>query len=82
MYNSFSNWCLLSGVFHKYLLNFLNKLFILDIYFTIDYMKHYLLIILPLIFLISSCYYDSEEELYPQVRNCDTTNIYYFHRNR
>jgi hypothetical protein len=40
-------------------------------------MKHYLLLILPLIFLISSCYYDSQEDLYPQTGNCDTTNISY-----
>src|SRR4030042_5604138 len=29
-----------------------------------------------LLLLISSCYYDSEEYLYPQIgNNCDTTNI-------
>lgn len=40
-------------------------------------MKKYLLIILSLMFLFSSCYYDSQEDLYPKSGICDTTNVTY-----
>ena len=36
-----------------------------------------IMILLTLTFLIQSCYYDNEEELYPQPAACDTTNVSY-----
>jgi hypothetical protein len=29
------------------------------------------------LFSVNGCYYDSEEELYPSISNCDTTNVTY-----
>ena len=40
-------------------------------------MKHYLLLTISLIVFLSSCYYDSQEDLYPKTGICDTTNISY-----
>ncbi len=42
--------------------------------------KYQIATVILLAFLIvggSSCYYDNEEELYPNVTQCDTTNISY-----
>jgi hypothetical protein len=39
-------------------------------------MKRYLLLFLVAAIMIGSCYYDSEESLYPVINdNCDTTNV-------
>ncbi|MCF8368490.1 MAG: hypothetical protein K9G76_05560 [Bacteroidales bacterium] len=35
------------------------------------------LAILALIVIFQSCYYDNEEELYPDAGDCDTTNVTY-----
>lgn len=33
--------------------------------------------VVAIFFSLPSCYYDNEEELYPQTANCDTTNTTY-----
>lgn len=43
--------------------------------------KHILVFIIPILlaFIVSTCYYDSEEYLFPQINdNCDTTDVTYF----
>lgn len=37
----------------------------------------FLFIIITLAFLVSGCYYDNEEELYPGSTDCDTSNVTY-----
>ncbi|MFC2125150.1 hypothetical protein ACFLU5_10085 [Bacteroidota bacterium] len=37
--------------------------------------KKTLLIYLLFLFVIQSCYYDNEEELYPDLPSCDTTDV-------
>lgn len=33
------------------------------------------LMVIGMIVFLSSCYYDKEDDLYPQVASCDTTNV-------
>jgi len=35
------------------------------------------LLIISLLAILAGCYYDNEEELYPNVPDCDTTNVTY-----
>jgi hypothetical protein len=37
----------------------------------------FLISIIILIFIVTTCYYDSEEYLYPQLNTCDTSNVTY-----
>lgn len=43
---------------------------------TINIIKSIFILVI-FTFLIESCYYDSEEELYPDAPPCDTTNVSY-----
>ena len=40
-------------------------------------MKIFFLAFLAFVIIIGSCYYDSEESLYPVITPCDTTNVTY-----
>jgi hypothetical protein len=47
---------------------------------TINAFKNYMKSLYPVLlfgFLLSSCYYDNEEELYPNSQTCDTSNAKY-----